>query len=192
MMTDGTGQIDFFPIGFQPATLVQFVASIAAQGSQIQCPFRSLRKATDSDKLIGMPYDMHAVQRHMFIYIYCQRFFDRDGLELLTRMNLNLINIGKSACKIHTIMYRALNDPWRQTIFIKEDMRLLSTDPMERSSTVDGGAADRSHLGSNFTPIDPNYIFFCSSNMLYQVISSLMGLFSPLPANFTGFPCHGN
>lgn len=89
-MTDGTDQTDFFLVGFQPATLVQFVESTAAQGFQIRYPFRSLMRFTDSKELNGMPFFKHAVQRHIFINKDCQCFFDRDGLELLFSMNLNL------------------------------------------------------------------------------------------------------
>jgi hypothetical protein len=90
MMTDGTDQTDFFLVGSQPATLVQFVESTAAQGSQIQHPFRSLMRLTDSKELKGMPFYKHAVQLHIFISKNCQCFFDRNGLELLFSTNLNL------------------------------------------------------------------------------------------------------
>jgi hypothetical protein len=92
MMGDGADQTIFVLVGSRPATSAQFVKSTAAQGSQIQYPFRSMMKFTGINELIGMPPVRHAVQLHIFIYDYCQRFFGRDGLVLLNRMNVNLMN----------------------------------------------------------------------------------------------------
>ncbi|MEJ2660250.1 MAG: hypothetical protein P8Z73_05960 [Desulfobacteraceae bacterium] len=79
-MNGGADQTGFFLIGSQPVKIFHFVGSTAAQESQIQYPFWSLKKVTDSNEVIAMPPDVQAVQRHIFIHTYCQRFFDRDGL----------------------------------------------------------------------------------------------------------------
>ena len=60
-------------------------------------------------------------------------------------------------------------------------MRLLQTDPISGGTAFDGAALNRSHLRSIFTPIDPNSTFSITYKMLSLVISTSMGLFSPLP-----------
>jgi hypothetical protein len=88
MMIGGTDQTDFL-LGCLPPALDRLVGSTVAQGIQLQRPLRSLMEFTDVSESIDMP--MHAANGHIFNIKRCQRFFGRDGLELLISMNLNLI-----------------------------------------------------------------------------------------------------